>query len=132
MAFSDIKADPNILRELVAKSDESKSDSELQALQYETAVSQLKDDLIFEIGIDDDITDTLDYIYSTYTERLKAALAYKQLELYYRKNSDGAGSAADVLQQDYGYTYRTYRNKFKSMEKSSSVQAATTKKIYRG
>jgi hypothetical protein len=126
MTFDELKADADFIRsdnsDILNETDYN--DTEIQALQYEKAKSELKTDLILTLGIgyDEFTTETTDILEDTNSLLiLKQALAYKQLALFYSMNSD--------LEDGLLYTRFKYNQKKYDELKSKFYQLQRTKKL---
>lgn len=95
----------------------------------DTALKIMKQDLELSLGIPYDDTTILNDVAVRYSETLKIALAYKQLELAYMEYATDSLSIGHIKSTEYSKKYNDYKYKFKSMN-TNTVKSVSSKRVY--
>lgn len=126
MAFTDLTADINIMRDENTKFFTSYTDEQLTALKRSGAISRLEIDVITGMNLENGSTDILDEVATNYANRLSTALTFLQLSMFYFENSDGEGSITYDRHLDYTKRYNELKMSFGEMKTTFDAGYITT------
>jgi hypothetical protein len=128
MAFTDLEAYPDLMREENYTEIGSKSDSDLIDLKRESSLIELKSSLCTQLLLNEETTDILDALADKYENILNRALTYKQLEIYYFNERSEPDDKASTGFEYYLGKYKELEKRFKDFE----VDEITDDKITNG
>lgn len=133
MTYDNLTAEINLLRTgnddvlSVAAYD----DASLLLLNKVAAKLEMQLDLQAALQIETDDTTTLDEVADTYETRLKRALSYKQLALFYQRNDTGADTKNRLRWELYNRLYNQEKSLFSGLTADAPSASVSSTIFYR-
>lgn len=126
MAFTDLTAVIDIMRDENTTFFTDYTDEELTALKRSGALKRLRIDIVNEMNLADGSDAIMDEVVSKYADRLNNALTLLQLQMFYFENNDGEGSITYERYLSYTTRYNDLRSKFNEMKIDIATNYITT------
>ena len=116
MAFTDLTAVVDIMRDENSGFLPDYTDEQLTALKRAGALKRLRIDIVDSMNLENSSDAIMDELADTYSDRLNNALTLLQLAMFYHDNSDGEGSLTEARFIDYTKRYNEMKGNFDSMK----------------
>ena len=112
MTWEELKANVDFLKSGNQDMLQSMTDEEIQNMYLEVAKSEMQLDIETSLSLVPNDTVALDAITDKHLQRVQNALAYKQLQLFYKDNEEGEGSRSRERLKYYTKEYATLKETF--------------------